>query len=81
MKHHTEDSKQSAINYYLNNIVSIDDVCKIYELKKSFLKCWVYNYNNRKTLSRKSRQSISYKITQKQVDYAINLIEDSTERK
>lgn len=34
MKHHTEDFKQSAVNYYLNNNVSMDDVCEIYELYK-----------------------------------------------
>lgn len=77
MKHHTEDFKQSAVNYYLNNNVSMDDVCKIYECKKSSLKRWVDNYNNRKTLSRKSRQPISYKITQKQVDYAIKMLKEN----
>ena len=34
MKHKTEDYKISAVKYYINNEVSIDEVCEIFECKK-----------------------------------------------
>jgi hypothetical protein len=30
-KHKSEDYKLSAVKYYLNNQVSLDDVCKIFD--------------------------------------------------
>lgn len=35
MKHKTEDYKISAVNYYINNEVSMDEVCEIFECKKN----------------------------------------------
>ena len=34
MKHKTEDYKISAVKYYINNEVSMDEVCEIFECKK-----------------------------------------------
>jgi hypothetical protein len=31
LKHKSEDYKISAVKYYLNNDVSLDDVCKIFD--------------------------------------------------
>lgn len=33
MKHKTEDYKISAVKYYINNEVSMDEVCEIFECK------------------------------------------------
>jgi hypothetical protein len=33
-KHKSEDYKLSAVKYYLNNQVSLDDVCKIFDCPK-----------------------------------------------
>ena len=41
LKHKSEDYKLSAVNYYLNNDVSLDDVCKIFDCPKQSLYRWV----------------------------------------
>jgi transposase-like protein len=40
-KHKSEDYKLSAVKYYLNNEVSLDDVCKIFDCPKQSLYRWV----------------------------------------
>lgn len=35
--HKSKDFKISAVNYYMNNNVSIDDVCEIFVCKRSSL--------------------------------------------
>ena len=44
MKHKTEDYKISAVKYYINNEVSMDEVCEIFECKKTSLKRWIDRY-------------------------------------
>jgi transposase-like protein len=62
-KHKSEDYKISAVNYYLDNDVSMDYVCNIFICKKQSLSRWVQRYNNDKSIKRYSRTPISYKIT------------------
>ena len=45
-KHKSEDYKISAVNYYLDNDVSMDYVCNIFNCKKQSLSRWVQRYNN-----------------------------------
>lgn len=40
-KHKTEDYKLSAVNYYLTNNVSMDNICKIFGCSKTSLKRWI----------------------------------------
>ncbi len=40
-KHKSEDYKISAVKYYLNNDVSLDDVCEIFDCSKQSLYRWV----------------------------------------
>ena len=74
MKQKTEDYKLSAVKYYLNNDVSLDDVCEIFDCPKQSLYRWVKRYKLIKTLQRQNRKSISYKITKQQLKYAISLL-------
>jgi len=74
MKHKTEDYKISAVKYYLNNEVSMDEVCEIFECKKTSLKRWIDRYEKDDSIKRHSRKSISYKITNEHVKYAIKLL-------
>lgn len=73
-KHKTEDYKLSAVNYYLTNNVSMDNICKIFGCSKTSLKRWIEKYEKDKSIKRYSRKSISYKITKDQVKYAITLL-------
>ncbi len=47
-KHKSEDYKISAVNYYLDNDISMDYVCNIFNCKKQSLSRWVQRYNNDK---------------------------------
>ena len=73
-KHKSGDYKISAVNYYLDNDVSMDYVCNIFNCKKQSLSRWVQRYNNDKSSKRYNRKPISYKITKQQVEYALKLL-------
>ena len=76
-KHKSEDYKISAVNYYLDNDVSMDYVCNIFNCKKQSLSRWVKRYNINKSIKRNNRKSISNKITKQQVNYAIKLLKQN----
>ena len=75
MKHKGIDYKTSAVQYYLNNNESMDKVCKIFNCKKSTLKEWVHKYNSTKSLTRRNRKPISYKVKKEQVKTALNMLD------
>lgn len=79
MKQKTEDYKLSAVRYYINNEDGYDKTCKIFDCKKSSLKRWVQQYKTRKSLMRKPKRSISYKIKKDEVKTALNFL-DKTEQ-
>ena len=76
-KHKSEDYKLSAVNYYLNNHVSLDDVCKIFDCPKQSLYRWVKRYNDLEEIKRLNRIQLSYKITKEQVKYAIYKLKEN----
>jgi transposase-like protein len=45
MKYKSDDYKLSAVLYYLNNDVTMDDVCSIFGCSSSSLSRWVDKYN------------------------------------
>ncbi len=51
-KHKTEDYKNSAVKYYLNNDKGdgYKRTCKIFDCKKSTFRDWVKRYNSTKNL-------------------------------
>ena len=71
MLHKSEDYKISAVKYYINNDKSLDEVCEIFDCSRKSLYRWVKRYNNIETLKRQNRKPESYKITKKQVNYAL----------
>ena len=76
-KHKSEDYKLSAVKYYLNNDISLDDVSKIFDCPKQSLYRWVKRYNNENSIKRHSRKSISYKITREHVKYMIDKLKEN----
>jgi transposase len=77
MKQKTEDYKISAVKYYLKNNDNIRKTCKIFDCRKSSLQRWVKRYETSKTLTRKNRKPISYKITKPQVNTALDLLKNN----
>jgi len=76
-KHKSEDYKLSAVKYYLNNDVSLDDVCIIFDCSKQSLYRWVKRYEELQEIKRLNRKSVSYKITEVQVKYAIQKLKEN----
>ena len=76
-KHKSEDYKLSAVKYYINNDVSLDDVCKIFNCPKQSLYRWVKRYEKLEEIKRLNRKSISYKITKEQVKYVIQKLKEN----
>ena len=48
MKHKTQDYKITAVKYYLQNDDSLDEVCKIFDCKKTSLRRWIIKYKKNK---------------------------------
>ena len=76
-KHKSEDYKISAVKYYLNNDVSLDDVCEIFDCSKQSLYRWVKRYEELEEIKRLSRKPKSYKITKEQVKYSIQKLKEN----
>ncbi len=76
-KHKSEDYKISAVKYYLNNDVSLNDVCEIFDCSKQSLYRWIERYEELEEIKRLSRKQISYKITKDQVKYAIQKLKEN----
>jgi len=74
-KYKSDDYKLGAVKYYLKHNDSMDEVCNIFNCKKSTLKGWVDRYKITKNLTRKNRKPISYKINKEQVKTAVNMID------
>ena len=74
-KYKSDDYKLGAVKYYLKHNDSMDEVCNIFDCKKSTLKGWVDRYKITKNITRKNRTPISYKINKEQVKTAVNMID------
>lgn len=76
-KHKTEDYKLQAVKYYLRSDKSLDEVCRIFDCSRKSLFRWVDRYVTEKQIKRHSQQSISYKIKNKHVRYALELLKEN----
>jgi len=61
----------------INNEVSLDDVCKIFDCSKQSLYRWIKRYEELEEIKRQNRKPISYKITKEQVIYAIQKLKEN----
>ena len=71
MKHKSEDYKISAVEYYLVEDKSQEEVCKIFKCSPRSLMRWVEKYNNDGEIKRYNKKPVAYKITKDQVKYAL----------
>ena len=74
MKHKSEDYKISAVEYYLVEDKSQEEVCKIFKCSPRSLMRWVEKYNNDGEIKRYNKKPVAYKITKDQVKYALEEI-------
>jgi len=66
-KHKSEYFKMSAVEYYLTEYISQEQVCKIFKCSPRSLMCWVEKYDEEGEIKRHNRQTIAYKIKQNEV--------------
>ena len=69
-KHHSDEIKQMAIEYYLKNKKTQEEISKIFQISRQTFIRWLKRYNNNK-LERKNIVRISYKIKKKHLNYAL----------
>jgi transposase len=74
MKHLNPEYKLAIVKYYFKNNETMDDVCKIFNCKKSSLMDWIKQYEQTKNLTRRNRKPISYKISNEQVKTALEIL-------
>ena len=69
MVHKSVDFKSSALQHYLENNKSMENVCHIFGCAKSSLKIWVDRYSGTKNLTRRNRILIAYKINKDHMNH------------
>ena len=62
-KHHTEDYKISAVNYYLEHNTYMRETCEIFKCNYVSLYRWIKRYSIDGNIKRKQTKKEPYKIT------------------
>jgi transposase len=73
-KHKSEDFKMSAVEYYLTEDISQEQVCKIFKCSPRSLMRWIEKYDKEGEIKRHNRQPIAYKIKQNEVKFILDEI-------
>jgi len=60
--HKSEDYKVSAVNYYLTEDTTQEEVCKIFKCSVRSLMRWVDRFQEEEEIKRHNRKPIAYKI-------------------
>jgi transposase len=70
MTHHkSEDYKESAVQYYLVEDKSQEEVCRIFQCSRRSLMRWVKQYKNKGNVERQNRTPIVYKIKREHIRF------------
>jgi transposase len=72
--HKSEDYKLSAVDYYLTEDISQEEVCKIFKCSARSLMRWVDKYKKDGEIKRHNRMPIAYKIDKMEVKYILEEI-------
>jgi transposase len=69
--HKSEDYKVSAVNYYLTEDTTQEEVCKIFKCSVRSLMRWVDRFKEEEEIKRHNRKPIAYKIHKDQVKFIL----------
>jgi len=72
--HKSEDYKLSAVEYYLTEDKTQEEVCKIFKCSARSLLRWVDKYNENGEIKRHSRKPVAYKVHKDQVKFILDEI-------
>ena len=69
--HKSEDYKISAVNYYLTEDTTQEEVCKIFKCSVRSLMRWVDRFKEEKEIKRYNRKPVAYKVQKEQVKFIL----------
>ena len=72
--HKSEDYKLSAVEYYLTEDKTQEEVCKIFKCSARSLLRWVDKYDENGEIKRHNRKPIAYKVHKDQVKFILDEI-------
>jgi len=74
--HKSEDYKLYAIDYYLIEDTSQEEVCKIFKCSARSLMRWVDKYKKDGEIKRHNRTPLAYKVDKNKVKYILEEIKN-----
>ena len=72
--HKSEDYKLSAVEYYLTEDRTQEEVCKIFKYSARSLLIWYDKYNENGEIKRHNRKPVAYKVHKDQVKFILDEI-------
>ena len=72
--HKSSETRKLAIEYYFKNKVSQLEVSRIFQVGEKTFKRWLKQYREDKSLKRKTRPAVAYKVKEKHVKYILKLV-------
>lgn len=72
--HSTPKIRALALKKYLETKVTQDEIAKTFHISKRTFRRWLQQYIEDKSVTRRNRDSVSYKIEKKHVKYAISVL-------
>ena len=75
------DYKLTAVNYYLVEDKTQDEVCKIFKCSRRSLMRWVDRYENDGNVDIHYRKPIAYKVKKEHVDFLLQELNKNKTRK
>ena len=72
--HSTPKIHALALKKYLETKVTQDEIAKTFHISKRTFRRWLQQYIEDRSVTRRNRDSVSYKIEKKHVKYAISVL-------
>ena len=75
--HKSKDYKVSAVNYYLVEDTTQEEVCKIFKCSVRSLLRWVDRFKEEKEIKRHNRKPVAYKVKKKHVKFILEELKNN----
>ena len=75
--HKSEDYKVSAVNYYLIEDTTQEEVCKIFKCSVRSLLRWVDRFKEEKEIKRHNRKPVAYKVKKEHVKFILEELKNN----
>ena len=72
--HKSDDYKLTAVEYYLTEDTTQEEVCRIFKCSARSLMRWVERFENNGDVKRNNRPPVAYKINKEQVKFLLDEI-------